>query len=86
MIRITTRTVTLFLAASATTFAAISLVALLLVSATAFAAYPAGPSVAAAQITGKPQNTEIEKRSKKRVPGGSGCDSASDRIEHPECR
>ncbi len=26
------------------------------------------------------------KRRKPRVPGGSGCDSARDRREHPECR
>jgi hypothetical protein len=25
-------------------------------------------------------------RSKPRTPGGSGCDSARDKIEHPECR
>jgi hypothetical protein len=27
-----------------------------------------------------------EARRKKRIPGGSGCDSVRDRIEHPECR
>ena len=30
--------------------------------------------------------TAIEKRKKKRVKGGSGCDDAGDVIEHPECR
>lgn len=25
-------------------------------------------------------------RRKKRIKGGSGCDSARDKIEHPECR
>ena len=28
----------------------------------------------------------IDKRSKPRVPGGSGCDDPRDIIEHPECR
>jgi hypothetical protein len=28
----------------------------------------------------------VEKRKKKRVKGGSGCDDARDVIEHPECR
>lgn len=28
----------------------------------------------------------VEKRKKKRVKGGSGCDDAGDVIEHPECR
>ena len=27
-----------------------------------------------------------EARRKKRVPGGSGCDSARDQAEHPECQ
>jgi hypothetical protein len=30
-------------------------------------------------------DTQIDRR-KKRIKGGSGCDSARDRIEHPECR
>ena len=30
--------------------------------------------------------TTVEKRKKKRVKGGSGCDDAGDVIEHPECR
>jgi hypothetical protein len=28
----------------------------------------------------------VEKRRKKRIKGGSGCDDAHDVIEHPECR
>jgi hypothetical protein len=28
----------------------------------------------------------VDKRRKKRIPGGSGCDDARDIIEHPECR
>ncbi len=27
----------------------------------------------------------VEKRRKKRIPGGSGCDDPRDIIEHPEC-
>lgn len=29
---------------------------------------------------------DFDKRKKKRVKGGSGCDDAGDIIEHPECR
>ena len=29
---------------------------------------------------------DFDKRKKKRVKGGSGCDDAGDLIEHPECR
>lgn len=29
---------------------------------------------------------DFDKRKKKRVKGGSGCDDAGDAIEHPECR
>lgn len=29
---------------------------------------------------------DFDKRKKKRVKGGSGCDDAHDIIEHPECR
>lgn len=28
---------------------------------------------------------DIDKRKKKRVKGGSGCDDAGDILEHPEC-
>lgn len=28
----------------------------------------------------------VDKRRKKRIPGGSGCDDPGDVIEHPECR
>lgn len=31
-------------------------------------------------------DSDLEKRKKKRVKGGSGCDDARDVIEHPECR
>jgi hypothetical protein len=38
-------------------------------------------------VKAKSDTSQMEaKRSKKRVPGGSGCDSAHDRAEHPECR
>ena len=29
---------------------------------------------------------DVDKRKKKRVKGGSGCDDAGDILEHPECR
>ena len=29
---------------------------------------------------------DFDKRSKPRIPGGSGCDDAGDAAEHPECR
>lgn len=29
---------------------------------------------------------DFDKRKKKRVKGGSGCDDAHDILEHPECR
>jgi hypothetical protein len=29
---------------------------------------------------------DADKRKKKRIKGGSGCDDAHDIIEHPECR
>jgi hypothetical protein len=31
-------------------------------------------------------DSTVEKRRKKRIPGGSGCDDPEDIIEHPECR
>lgn len=31
-------------------------------------------------------NGDVDKRKKPRVKGGSGCDDASDILEHPECR
>lgn len=30
--------------------------------------------------------TEFDKRKKPRIKGGSGCDSAKDKIKYPECR
>jgi len=30
-------------------------------------------------------DAEFDKRRKKRIPGGSGCDDPEDIIEHPEC-
>ena len=29
---------------------------------------------------------DFDKRKKKRIKGGSGCDDAGDVLEHPECR
>lgn len=31
-------------------------------------------------------SASVDKRKKKRVKGGSGCDDAGDVLEHPECR
>ena len=36
--------------------------------------------------SGKGEPASIEKRSKPRVPGGSGCDTPADIAQHPECR
>jgi hypothetical protein len=75
MIRTTTTALALLLAASATAFAAGSASTTAQLELRGFAPF-----------AGKAQQMEIEKRSKRRVPGGSGCDSASDRVEHPQCR
>lgn len=48
------------------------------------AATPDQPAFAAA-LAGQPDTTTAEKRRKPRVPGGSGCDSPRDVIEHPGC-
>ncbi|OYX42359.1 MAG: hypothetical protein B7Z02_12525 [Rhodobacterales bacterium 32-67-9] len=64
----------LILAGTATTL-------LLGLNTTAFAKVSNLPGVDTFQI----QN-EIDKRSKPRIPGGSGCDDPEDLIEHPECR
>ncbi len=45
-------------------------------------AAPAGQLIGLATAI---SDTQIDRR-KKRIKGGSGCDSARDRIEHPECR
>jgi hypothetical protein len=38
-------------------------------------------------LKAKTEYNDMEaKRSKKRIPGGSGCDDPRDVIEHPECR
>lgn len=31
-------------------------------------------------------SSTVDKRKKKRIKGGSGCDDAGDILEHPECR
>jgi hypothetical protein len=45
----------------------------------------AQPSSLAIALDAHTVDTQIDRR-KKRVKGGSGCDSARDIIEHPECR
>ena len=34
----------------------------------------------------KMADSTVEKRRKKRIPGGSGCDDPGDVLEHPQCR
>jgi FlaG/FlaF family flagellin (archaellin) len=46
----------------------------------------AGVDAAGAYSVEDLRSTSVEKRKKKRVKGGSGCDSAHDVAEHPECR
>jgi hypothetical protein len=59
-----------------------------LVFALALPAFASAPAVE--KVDGFKAKTEYNtieaKRSKKRVPGGSGCDDPRDIIEHPECR
>jgi hypothetical protein len=77
MIRTTTTAIALLLAASAAVIAAASASA---------DVQPVQSQVEAQQLDkGQAQPGEIAKRKKKRVPGGSGCDSTHDAIEHPEC-
>ena len=65
--------------------------ALLSMTLAAFALSFAAPVMAAVQASalvsvGDMADSDLEKRKKKRVKGGSGCDDAGDAIEHPECR
>lgn len=46
-----------------------------------FAEVSSKPGLSAADLN----PSDIEKRRKKRVKGGSGCDDPGDVIEHPEC-
>jgi hypothetical protein len=62
----------------------VTMAVLLSAATVALAAAPA-VDVNPAQINVQTQDKEA-KRSKPRVPGGSGCDSPHDRVEHPECR
>ena len=61
----------------ATTLASLTLGSVLPVSAMSFA-----PGLYDAAAI----DSDVEKRRKPRVPGGSGCDDPGDIIEHPECR
>lgn len=65
-----------------TRFALIAALALgvLTTGTTSFAA------TADAITSGQGEPASIEKRSKPRVPGGSGCDTPADIAQHPECR
>lgn len=46
----------------------------------------AAPAKAAFQSLEAARQGDVDKRKKKRVKGGSGCDDAHDIFEHPECR
>ena len=78
MIRTTTTAIALLLAASAAVVAALTASAEVQPTQSRFEALQ--------QDIGQAQPGEIAKRKKPRVPGGSGCDSSRDRVEHPECR
>lgn len=55
--------------------------------ATSGASYASAPSHEAGISAKSEQGSYTqEARRKKRVPGGSGCDDAHDKAEHPECR
>lgn len=46
----------------------------------------AAPTGSAIQNIEDVRQGDVDKRKKKRVKGGSGCDDARDILEHPECR
>ena len=62
-----------------------------LIKSLAAAAFLFGTSAVAEVAPGKAgfhtdtMQTVVDKRGKKRIPGGSGCDDPRDIIEHPEC-
>lgn len=51
-------------------------------------AHPVGAASKPASITAIDVALEgdVDKRRKKRIKGGSGCDDPGDILEHPECR
>ncbi len=62
-----------------------SAAALFILSTASFASAPAQDTGYSAKTTTTLGDMEAKRR-KPRIPGGSGCDSARDRREHPECR
>ncbi len=62
-----------------------SVAALFVLSAASFASAPAREAGFEAKSITSTDDMEAKRR-KPRVPGGSGCNSAHDRAEHPECR
>lgn len=54
-----------------------------MIAVSALSVVPVKASVAG--FSALDSNSVMEKRSKPRVPGGSGCDDPEDIIEHPEC-
>jgi hypothetical protein len=65
------------------TFLLTSAAALFVLSSGSFASAPA-TDFGVGKATSTIEDTEARRRP--RVPGGSGCDTARDRAEHPECR
>jgi hypothetical protein len=59
---------------------------LFLLTGTSFAASPAADNTVGLSKTTISIDNLVAARSKKRVPGGSGCDTPRDLAEHPECR
>lgn len=63
------------------------LTALAIVFATSnFASASLAPEFPAKVAKAEKEKLYQDTRRKKRIPGGSGCDDAHDRAEHPECR
>lgn len=54
--------------------------------AAALAAPGASASSSQTRFDSPSDTVVVEKRSKPRIPGGSGCDEPEDIIEHPECQ
>ena len=46
----------------------------------------AAPTGSTIQNIEEVRQGDVDKRKKKRVKGGSGCDDVRDVLEHPECR
>ena len=67
-----------------TFFSALAVTAAVILALPASAAFAPASKGLSLSVDGT-MTQELEKR-RPRVPGGSGCDSAHDIAEHPECR